>query len=110
MRRREAGMPEEASAPGGHMIKRNPGVALVWITKTADVIVPERGKPPLFRMGEPRDVLCFAEGREATVDEIRASVDSGMPILLGIAESEGLGAVRALEAQAVAARRLLGIA
>lgn len=112
-RRREGGIPEKAAA-AGHMIRRNPGVALVWITKKYTRIKTTAGPAKvgntLFQMGEPREVVCFAEGRLATPDEIRASVDSGYPILLEAAQSEGPDSIRALEREVAVARRLLRIA
>jgi hypothetical protein len=114
MRRREGGIPAE-SAGAGVMIKRNPGVALVWVTKRYELVKtepgPRRVDNTLFQMGDPTDLLCFAEGRAATVEEIRASVDSGYPLLEAEARrGGGAAAVQALEQQAVTARRLLRIA
>jgi hypothetical protein len=108
MRRREAGMPEEADAAPGLSIKRNPGVALVWITKSFKIRRVDNGF--LCVMGDPREVLCFAEGRLATADEIRASVDSGLPLLRAAAEQDGPRAIEALEQQTAIARTLLRIA
>jgi hypothetical protein len=109
MRRREAGMPEGVGPAAGIPIQRNPGVALVWITKKYAIVRPREGGV-LFRMGEPREVLCFAEGRAATSDEIRASVDSGIPLLRAAAEQDGRRALRELNEAEKQARRLLKIA
>jgi hypothetical protein len=108
MRRREAGMPDQADDAPGLSIKRNPGVALVWITKSFRIRPVD--KSFLCVMGEPREVLCFAEGRRATPDEIRASVDSGLPLLRAAAEQDGMLAISALEKQTAVARKLLRIA
>lgn len=111
-RRREGGIPDDAS-PAGHMIRRNPGVALVWITKQFDRVKTDNGPSrvgnTLFQIGDPTEILCFTEGRPSTPEEIRASVDSGYPLLLDAARQDGSGAVRQLEREAVVARRLLGI-
>ena len=111
MRRRENDMPEGVSEPGGTMLRRNPGVALLWITRTFSTVWDRRGgKPPLFKMGAAREVVCYAEGRVATVDEIRSSVESGLPALREIAEKQGPYAQRELDRQVVDASRLLRIA
>lgn len=108
MRRRENDLPETVRAPAGEMIRRNPGVALVWVTK--GYRVRQVGSGVLFQMGEPRELMCFAEGREATSDEIRESVDSGLPLLLEQAQKDGIFAVRELEKQTIVARKLLRLA
>jgi hypothetical protein len=109
MRRREGGLPDDLTEPGGISIQRNPGVALVWLTKAFRVIQDGDGKA-LIQMGPPREVLCFAEGRTATTDEIRASVDSGLPILQEAAARDGKNAVAALDKYVAIARGILGIA
>jgi hypothetical protein len=98
MVRRERHMPEGASSPAGEMIRRNPGVALVWVTgyKSWSTFGDGNGGQ-LFNVGEPKRVMWFARGREATRDEVMASIDSGLPILRGMAESEGAAAVAELE-------------
>lgn len=110
MRRREAGMPDgvdPGETIGGVAITRNPGVALVWITRGYTILKVDNGY--LIRVGEPRQVLCFAEGRPATVDEIRASVASGLPILQKMAKQDGMAAEAVLREQTRAACKVLGI-
>jgi hypothetical protein len=53
----------------------------------------------LFSLGEPAEVLWFAQGRPATRAEVMASIESGYPSLLEIAASEGAEAVAELERQ-----------
>jgi hypothetical protein len=98
MIRRERRMPEGTVLPAGEMIRRNPGVALVWVTgyRSWSTSRPEGGGV-LFRIGEPKRVLWFARGREATRAEVLESISSGLPILRDMAESEGPGAVAELE-------------
>jgi hypothetical protein len=97
MRRRESGVPEEAHSPAGTMIPRNPGVALVWVTRSFEPLrTPDGGV--LFTVGDPVDVMWFAEGRKATRAEVEASIDSGLPILRTEADKEGPAAVADLEA------------
>lgn len=93
MVRRERHIPEEAVNPAGIMIRRNPGVALVWVTKYRSWRTEKDGNAVLFRLGEPSRTLWFARGREATRTEVLASVDSGMPILRKSAELDGPDAV-----------------
>jgi hypothetical protein len=98
MIRRERHMPREAERPAGEMIRRNPGVALVWVTgyKSWSTTSDESGGT-LFDVGEPKRVRWYARGREATRAEVMASIDSGLPILSEMAEAEGPAAVAELE-------------
>ena len=91
MRRNEVNIPEDTRPPAGIMLKRNPGVTLVWVTRNYKPFKAEGGV--LFRLGDPGRVEFYAEGRKATRDEIMASIDSGMPILRGMAEQDGPEAV-----------------
>jgi hypothetical protein len=62
-------------------IKRNPGVACVWIEAHKSKRFRARGDW-LFELGEPQAVEWWCEGREATYAEVRASIDSGLPLLV----------------------------
>lgn len=86
MVRNEKELPEEGTTTGV-MIKRNPGVALLWYTKTYKPFQANNGV--LFRIGPADKVAWYAEGRKATDDEIMESVNSGIPILREVAESDG---------------------
>jgi hypothetical protein len=85
-KRREAGLPEDTSDPAGVMLKRNPGVSCLWTTRAFRV---ERiaqasggvGAGVLVKLGEPERLEWFAFGRVASHDEVRASVESGLPLL-----------------------------
>ncbi|SRR5258708_5801462 len=79
---------EQAVEPGGEMIKRNPGVSLVWVTREYKTILDEK-KQLLFRLGNPTSTYWFAEGRNATRDEILYSIKTGLPILEEMAVAEG---------------------
>jgi hypothetical protein len=104
-RRRENNKPDEVVDPAGEMIGRNPGVALVWITRSWTL---ERvGRGVLFRVGPPVRCLWIAEGREASRGEVLASIESGLPILRDMAEQDGTDAVAALEAMTSAAMNLV---
>jgi hypothetical protein len=91
MRRNEKDMPEHLE-PAGIMLKRNPGVTMMWTTLSYKVFKDGRGGA-LFNVGDPESVEFFAEGRKATRDEIMASIDSGLPILQAMAERDGPDAV-----------------
>lgn len=106
-KRREALLPEGVTHAAGFAIQRNPGVTLVWITKSYRVVRAEGGIGGLFRMGDPTYVLFYAEGRPATREEIEESVSTGLPLLEEPARKEGPMAVRALESATVAFRKLL---
>lgn len=108
MTRRERRMPEETASPAGTMIRRNPGVALVWVTgyKSWSVFSDGQGGT-LINVGEPKTVRWFAHGQPAARAEVLASIDSGLPILREMAEAEGAEAVAALEAMHETALRLV---
>lgn len=81
-RRRESGRPADAVLPAGHMIARNPGVALVWVTRTFTTFSPDHGeRGTLFDIGGPAETLWFRQGRAATRAEVLGSIDSGLPLL-----------------------------
>lgn len=84
MRRRSTGLPVAVIDPDGVMIRRNPGVSLVWITNRWRMIPGQQ----LFDVGEPAEVRWYAEGRDATRDEVLASIDSGMPLLADAARKD----------------------
>lgn len=107
MRRRETGIPEEAAAPAGQMIRRNPGVALVWVTRDWALWRPEPDGGLLYDLGDPTEVLWYAHGRAAGRAEVWESIESGLPILRQIAEDEGPEALIALSAQVARALPLL---
>lgn len=86
MRRREKGLPAGHVPAPGCGIKRNPGVALVWTTRSWKLIrgqTADGGGNPgvLVHVGDPSETLWFCEGRAATRAEIDASMESGLPLL-----------------------------
>lgn len=81
MVRREDGLSRELRKEvAGVGLERNPGVVLLWTTRTYTVFNDGHGKP-LIRVGDPERVEWMAEGRAATREEVAASVDSGLPLL-----------------------------
>lgn len=97
MKRRERGLPDDMVEPAGVMLTRNPGVALVWVTRRWHMFPDPKGQP-LFDIGEPEQTYWYARGREATRDEVLESINSGLPSLRELAEQDGAKAVRELEA------------
>jgi hypothetical protein len=97
MRRRENGMPEGAKNPAGEMIRRNPGVMLLWTSRDSGTFSDGSGGV-LFHIGSPSEPpRWFSEGREATREEVLASFESGCPILREMAEKDGPNAVALFE-------------
>lgn len=92
-----------AKPPAGDFIARNPGVACLWTTADFWVLDVIGGR--LLRLGEPEDVAWYAGGRQATRDEIVASVTSGLPILEEAARLEGAAALEELKSKVRAASR-----
>jgi hypothetical protein len=73
----------------GFALQRNPGVTLLWTTKTYSVFDDGHGKL-LLTFGEPTGVEWYAEGRPATRQEILQSIEGGMPALMSLAmQQEG---------------------
>lgn len=77
-KRREKGLPEEGTvAPGA--IMRNPGVAMVWVTKATQV--RQVGRNLYFNLGQPSEVRWYAHGQPASREEVLDSVETGLPLL-----------------------------
>lgn len=70
----------------GIMIDRNPGVALLWITRTYK---PFEANGTLFDLGEPERLEFYANGRRANRAEIDESVRTGLPIIEAAARKDG---------------------
>jgi hypothetical protein len=95
VRRREAGLPDGLKPMPGIGFTRQPGVAVVWVTRSAELWQPAAGEY-LLTMGSPLAVSWYAHGRQATRAEVLVSIESGYPSLLALAEEEGPEAVAAL--------------
>jgi hypothetical protein len=104
-RRRGGHMPEEAAdEAAGMMIERNPGVVLVWVTKSWRLIrvpagIPGAGEGVLFEIGRPTATEWYCRGRRATRDEVLLAFRTGVPTLRGQAEIDGPQAVRVFHRQ-----------
>lgn len=94
-------LPEGHEQAAGIPLDRNPGVMLIWVTKSYRPFRAIRDVRPgtpggvLFSLGDPTSLEWYARGRAATRSEILASINSGLPLLRGIAEQEGTEALNA---------------
>jgi hypothetical protein len=80
----------------GIMVERNPGVTLLWFTKSFELLRippnPEQGVGAghLFKMGRPFMVEWYAKGRPATRVEVLESIGSGVPLLYEANRKQGI--------------------
>lgn len=105
MHRRTAGLPEAVTEAAGIPLKRNPGVVLLWITRSYRLRPAPGGV--LFAVGEPVETHWYCEGRPATRAEVLASVASGLPLLEEQARMDGMMAQEALRQMVARAMTLL---
>lgn len=103
VKRRSNDLPEGVADPAGTLLRRNPGVALVWVTDSFKAFAADHGQEGvLFEIGPPFDLEWYAEGRIATRAEILESIDSGLPLLrAGADNEEGLKALDEAYAEAL---------
>ena len=104
MVRNEKNMPDDFSVPGIG-IMRNPGVYALWETN-----VWNRFKAPgglLCKLGDPVRVDWWSQGRKATREEINASLESGMPLLMEQAIKDGPEGIKQLNKQAADVQKYL---
>lgn len=110
-RRRDEDLPEDKVDPGGIMIERNPGVSLIWVTKSYKSFRPGAvagaGDGILFTFGEASLTEWWARGRRATREEVLESIEFGLPLLRRVAEEEGDAAVREFNRRVKEAMRLV---
>lgn len=107
MRRNEVDLPTGKVA--GISLDHNPGATLIWITKSYKAI-RDQGGGVLFAIGEPHDLLWYAEGRTATRADIIAAFDKGLPFLREVADKQDGPEGRAeLEKHIAAAMQLIPV-
>lgn len=104
MRRNEKDLPPSREG-AGIMLRRNPGVTLLWTTLDYRLMRDRGGV--LFRVGQPEKLEWFAEGRVATRPEILDSIESGLPVLREIAQKEGAESITALDRMIDTAMKLV---
>jgi hypothetical protein len=100
MVRRENDMPAEAEGPAGIGILRNPGACAVYVVQGYRIFRDAAGKPLVRMPEEHTSIEWYAEGRKATRAQVQRSIDTGLPILMEMAEQEGPEAVAELKARA----------
>jgi hypothetical protein len=106
MHRREDELTEHArelDTERGCPILRNPGVALVWVTRGYRRLTGQM----LLTVDDPIEVSWWAEGRPATRAEVEESIRTGYPLLMEMAEKDGATAMAALDAARRGMERLL---
>jgi hypothetical protein len=103
-RRNTAAHLGDASDVPGVMIEHNPGVTLVWTSKSCQPF--QAGDGYLFNVGEPLETEWFCEGRAATRAEIMAAIDKGLPLLRKHAATES-GGIEALNTEIARAMKLI---
>lgn len=109
MVRRTSNLPATRVAAAGTTITRNPGVALVWSSRTWRPFTaprPDGGAGVLFDVGEPTATRWYAHGRPATRGEVTASIEAGLPLLRDEAARAGPAGLALLEREVTAALAL----
>lgn len=108
MERRQEGLPENAIVENlaGIGVMRNPGVAAVFVTRSYERFLDNKGMY-LLTMGEPDHIDWWCEGRQATRAEVQESIDSGLPNLLTAARRDGPFALEMLGKTVERAQRFL---
>jgi hypothetical protein len=101
--RRDGGM-EGSIAPAGHMLRRNPGVTLLWTTRDYTLFDDGRGGT-LIEIGEPTHVEWWSMGKPATLAQVEESVRTGLPALQELADAESKEARAELDAMVLAFER-----
>jgi hypothetical protein len=71
----------------GIMIKRNPGVTIIWHVRNVLHMWRDPNGRILFDIGDPESVRWFKEGRKATNEECIEAIDTGLQSLLDLAEN-----------------------
>jgi hypothetical protein len=104
MRRNEKDKPEGSIAGVG--LKRNPGVTVLWTTRSYRLFRAPNNGGTMFEIGEPERVEFVAEGRTAKRQEILESMESGLPSLAEIARTE-IGGMEELERRYAEAMKYL---
>jgi hypothetical protein len=107
MKRNVHNLPGSYEDLPGVALKRNPGVALLWVTKNYEVL--KEGSGYLFRIGDPVTIAWYAEGRTATREEILYSIETGLPLLQEAAALDGPEALQALEQELIIALSLVPV-
>lgn len=85
---------EDGDREVGVMVKRNPGVTLLWEAREWDPFRVDGGV--LIDLGDPLNVAWIREGRNATRAEVEESIAGGVGQLREMAAGEGAQAIAEL--------------
>jgi hypothetical protein len=89
MKRREDELTENAAGNvAGHMIKRNPGVIVIWQVRSKPELWNDGKGGILFDIGNPEKVTWWKEGRPATPEESIDAINSGIQTLLDACQDD----------------------
>lgn len=116
-KRRQTQLPEEMLPAPGVGLERNPGVALVWVTRSYSPFLTPKptlelkgatvGAGLLFRIGPCDEARWYCEGRPATHAEVKYSIDTGLPLLTQGMDPEDVKHAEEFQEQLAAAMALL---
>lgn len=88
MKRIENELTKDGTAPAGVMIKRNPGVVLLWVTKAFTIFRDPNGQP-LIHMGVPVELEAWTAGhRTYSLEVVNESIRTGLPALEAMCQDE----------------------
>lgn len=97
MRRNERDLPVNGVDAAGFHLDRNPGVICLWETPDYRPFRVKQGSEGvLFSIGNPVQVDWWTQGREATREEVLASINSGLPELSRLAQLDGTDGIAEL--------------
>lgn len=105
MRRRDNDLPEDLREPAGTALLHNPGVTLVWTTRSFQTEQLSNGV--VFTIGDPMAVEWYTEGRPATRAEAEAAFERGLPHLRKLSEQDGAQTLEEIEELTVIAKQYL---
>ena len=103
MERREDGLPDGLKEPGGVMLQHNPGVCAIWVTRSFELVGLHSGW--LFNLGDPTEVLWYAAGQPANLQQVTEGLALGCLKLRPIASAESPEAEAQFDRQLEAARK-----
>jgi hypothetical protein len=87
MVRRENDLPADMESGPGFPILRNPGVSMLWTTRSLAIFRDGRGGW-LIEMGPAETVEWFALGKPATRAQVAESIRTGLPALEDLARQQ----------------------
>ncbi len=87
-RRAHEELKEMGTEMAGIGIERNPGVTCLYVVDTPFTLQGDGKGGVLIGLPEPHEVRFYAEGRQATVEEIERSVETGLPRLIEVCEND----------------------